>query len=220
MKNDSLTMSSKTNDAFVMDIESAKEQSSVVAATITSVQQDNFITENNGDAARKKVASIELDNVSEDYDISYNFNQYSAIRWIVQSQFVQALERLYPLVITLCYGLDIALDIHQTNTYYRIFQNGTQLSHERDHISIEDKNLTVSDTSSSRYLFASISAWVSVPLLWSLILLMFTQTPFPVMSRIMKHYFNYEYNFSQGTCLKILLGLLALPIDSIISILW
>ena len=40
------------------------------------------------------------------------------------------------------------------------------------------------------------------------------------MSRIMKHYFDYEYNFSQGTCLKILLGLLALPIDSIISILW
>ena len=75
MKNESVKMSPKTNDAFVMDIESAKEQSNDVSAAITSIQQDNFITENNGDAARKKVASIELDNVSEDYDISYNFNR-------------------------------------------------------------------------------------------------------------------------------------------------
>ena len=58
-----------------MDIDSTKEPSGVIEATITTVQQGNFITEHNGDLTRKTVDSIELDNVSQDYDISYNFNR-------------------------------------------------------------------------------------------------------------------------------------------------
>ena len=148
------------------------------------------------------------------------FLEYSVIRWIVQSQFVQALQRIYPLVIILCYGLDIALDIHQTNTYYRIFQNSTNRFSATETNNTEGKNIVSSTIESPEYLYGSMAAWISVPLLWSLLLLISTQCPFPVVNRIMKFCFDYEHNFTSGMGIKLLLGILALPIDTVFSIIW
>ena len=142
------------------------------------------------------------------------------IRWIVQSQFVHALQRLYPLVITLIYGLDIALDIHQSNTYYRIFQNDSLLSNGTENNLINGKNITENAFDPSGYFYGSIAVWLSVPFLWSLLLLIFTLRPIPVINRILRFYIDYEYKLTHGTEIKILLGILALPIDTIFSVLW
>ena len=146
--------------------------------------------------------------------------EYSVIRWIVQSQFVQALQRIYPLVIILLYGFDIALDIHQTNTYYRISQNGRNISSATENNTSEEKTIVSSTTIPSEYLYGSIGAWISLPLLWSLVLLISTQRPLPAINRTMKFCFDYEFNLNSGVGIKILLGILALPIDTVFSILW
>ena len=75
MKDTTLSSSGKANDAFVMEIDSAKDQSGVIDATITTVQENNFMPQCDGIKTRKQPDSIEMDNVSQEYDISYNFNR-------------------------------------------------------------------------------------------------------------------------------------------------
>ena len=75
MKDKTLSSSGKANDAFVMEIDSAKDQSGVIDATITPVQENNFMPQCDGIKTRKQPDSIEMDNVSQEYDISYNFNR-------------------------------------------------------------------------------------------------------------------------------------------------
>ena len=118
------------------------------------------------------------------------------------------------------YGFDIALDIHQTSTYYRISQNGRNISVATERNTTESKTIVPNNISPSEYLYGSIAAWISVPLLWSLLLLIFTQRPLPAIDRIMKFCFDYELNFTSGVGIKIVLGMLALPIDTVFSILW
>ena len=67
--------SAVTNDAFVMDIDSAKEKSGVIDATVTTIQQDNFISQTNSNPASKNLDSIDPDTISQDYDVSYKFNR-------------------------------------------------------------------------------------------------------------------------------------------------
>ena len=75
MKDKTQSPSGNSNDAFVMEIDSTKDQSGVIDAPITTVQQDNFMLQSNGITTRKQPDSIEMDNVSQEYDISYNFNR-------------------------------------------------------------------------------------------------------------------------------------------------
>ena len=70
-----MSSSGKANDAFVVEIDSAKDKSGVIDATITTVQQDNFMLQSDGITTRKQPDSIEMDNISQEYDISYNFNR-------------------------------------------------------------------------------------------------------------------------------------------------
>ena len=43
---------------------------------------------------------------------------------------------------------------------------------------------------------------------------------FKIRGKIMKCCFDYEFNFTSGVGIKILLGILALPVDTVVSILW
>ena len=75
IKDKTQSPSGKPNGVFVMEIDSAKDQSGVIDATITTVQQDNFMSQSDGITNGKQLDSIEMDNVSQEYDISYNFNR-------------------------------------------------------------------------------------------------------------------------------------------------
>ena len=75
LDNNSQPSSAVTNDAFVMDIDSTKEKSGVIDATVTTIQQDNFISETNSISASKNLDSIDPDTVSQEYDVSYKFNR-------------------------------------------------------------------------------------------------------------------------------------------------
>ena len=75
LENNSKFASAVTNDAFVMDIDSTKEKSGVIDATVTTIQQDNFISETNSISASKNLDSIDPDTVSQEYDVSYKFNR-------------------------------------------------------------------------------------------------------------------------------------------------
>ena len=75
IENNSVGLSAVTNNAFVMDIDSNKEKSGVIDATVTTVQQDNFISESNSIPASKNLDSIDPDTVSQEYDVSYKFNR-------------------------------------------------------------------------------------------------------------------------------------------------
>ena len=75
IKDKTQSPSGKANGVFVMEIDSAKDQSGVIDATITTVQQDNFMLQSDGITNGKQLDSIEMDNVSQEYDISYNFNR-------------------------------------------------------------------------------------------------------------------------------------------------
>ena len=75
IKDKTQSPSGKTNGVFVMEIDSAKDQSGVIDATITTVQENNFMPQSDGIKTRKQPDSIEMDNVSQEYDISYNFNR-------------------------------------------------------------------------------------------------------------------------------------------------
>ena len=75
VENNSVTSSAVTNDAFVMDIDSTKEKSGVIDATVTTIQQDNFISQTNCVPASKSLDSIDPDTVSQEYDVSFKFNR-------------------------------------------------------------------------------------------------------------------------------------------------
>ena len=75
IKDKTQSPSGKANGVFVMEIDSAKDQSGVIDAKITTVQQDNFMLQSDGITNGKQLDSIEMDNVSQEYDISYNFNR-------------------------------------------------------------------------------------------------------------------------------------------------
>ena len=75
IKDKTQSPSGQANGVFVMEINSAKDQSGVIDATITTVQQDNFMLQSDGITNGKQLDSIEMDNVSQEYDISYNFNR-------------------------------------------------------------------------------------------------------------------------------------------------
>ena len=75
VEDNSVSLSAVTNDAFVMDIDSTKEKSGVIDATVTTIQQDNFISQTNIIPASKNLDSIDPDTVSQEYDVSYKFNR-------------------------------------------------------------------------------------------------------------------------------------------------
>lgn len=75
LENNSVSSSAVTNDAFVMDIDNTKEISGVIDATVTTIQQDNFISQTNCVPASKSLDSIDPDTVSQEYDVSFKFNR-------------------------------------------------------------------------------------------------------------------------------------------------
>ena len=122
-------------------------------------------------------------------------------------------------MVTLCYGVDIALDIHQTNTYYELFINGTTQTNDTGYFSTS--NLTSSLVSTPSYLFAAGAAWICVPLLWSIFsLLIITQNPFSMINRFLNLYLDYEIKLSYGKMGNFVIGVLALPIDIVASAVW
>ena len=114
--------------------------------------------------------------------------------------------------------MDIALDIHQTYIYYELFRNETNHSEGIGYLC--SSNFTSSFKPSPTYFYATVAAWISVPLLWSIFLLIGTQNPFPMINRVLKLCFDNEVKLSYGVCLKIMIGIFALPIDFIASALW
>ena len=138
--------------------------------------------------------------------------EYTVVRWVIQSQFTRLLKSLYPLLMTLCFGIDIGLNIYQTNTYHQFSQNQSNQS----------KRLNETDESvpTPSYLYAAVGTWVFTPVLWAIFLVLYTGAPFSMVNRFLKLYLDHETKYSAGKMGNIIIGFLVLPVDIIASALW
>ena len=113
--------------------------------------------------------------------------------------------------MTLCFGIDIGLNIYQTNTYHQFSQNQSNQS----------KRLNETDESvpTPSYLYAAVGTWTFTPVLWAIFLVLYTGAPFSMVNRFLKLYLDHETKYSAGKMGNIVIGLLVLPVDIIASIL-
>ena len=114
--------------------------------------------------------------------------------------------------MTLCFGIDIGLNIYQTNTYHQFSQNKSN--------QVKSLNKTDESVTAPSYLYAAVGTWIFTPVVWSIFLVLYTGAPFSMVNRFLKLYLDHETKYSAGKMGNIVIGLLVLPVDIIASALW
>ena len=137
-------------------------------------------------------------------------------KWIMESLLVRIIKRFLPLFTACWMFVDIALDINQTITYYRLYGFEGQGSYET--WAIEHQNSTNSthlEKMSAMYFYTACSVWVTPPIL--LTALYIATIKILVLSRLLEEFFSYEMPLPRNKILLSIIWIVIFPVELVSS---